>query len=195
MNVRTAACAAALLLAGCATLPPPVDAADWPARRRALQALSGWTLTGRVAVAAGGEGFSGGLRWRQDGARAEIDMRGPLGGTALAIRVDGESLSVTDAHGATIAGEDARRATAEYVGAELPLSELRYWLVGAPAPGSPYRESLGADARLESLEQAGWRVRYDRYAGSEGLTLPAKLELSAGEVRLRVAVSGWRVAP
>ncbi|MBX3702820.1 MAG: lipoprotein insertase outer membrane protein LolB [Steroidobacteraceae bacterium] len=194
MNARPAACVAALLLAGCATLPAPVEG-DWPARRTALQALDGWTLTGRVAVAAGAEGFSGGLRWRQDGASAEIDMRGPFGGTALAIRIDGDSMTVTDAQGVHIHGDEARRVTERYVGAPLPLPQLRYWLVGVPAPGSEFRETLGADARLAALEQAGWLVRYTRYAAAAGQALPDRIELSAGEVRLRLAVSGWRFAP
>jgi len=194
VNARLAACAAALLASGCATLPQP-GAGDWPARREALQALSGWTLTGRVAVAAGEEGFSGGMRWRQDGARAEIEMRGPLGGVALAIRVDGEAITVTDAGGTTLAGEEARRVAREYVGAPLPLPELRYWLVGAPAPHAAFREMLGADARLAALEQAGWQVRYTRYAAAGGLVLPDRLELTAGGVRLRLAVSDWRFAP
>lgn len=194
MNGRLAACAAALLAAGCATLPPAGDA-DWPLQREALQSLDGWTLSGRVAVAAGGEGFSGGLRWRQDGARAEIDLRGPLGATALAIRLDGDELTVTDARGATIGGEDARRVTADYIGAPLPLPQLRYWLVGVPAPGSTARETLGADARLVLLEQAGWEIRYTRYGSAAGRVLPERMELTARDVRLRLAVSGWRLGP
>lgn len=194
MNARPAACAAALLAAGCATLPPAGDA-DWPLRREALQSLDGWTLTGRVAVAAGDEGFSGGLRWRQQGARAEIDLRGPLGATALEIRLDGEDLTVTDANGTIISGEDARRVTADYVGTPLPLPQLRYWLVGAPAPGSAAQETLGADARLALLEQSGWEIRYTRYGSAAGRVLPERMELTASEVRLRLAVSGWQLAP
>lgn len=194
MNARLAACAAALLASGCATLPPPVEG-DWPARRGALQALDDWTLTGRVAVAAGEQGFSGGLRWRQAGARAEIDMRGPFGGAALAIRLDGEAITVTDASGTTLGGEEARRITREYLGAPLPLHELRYWLVGAPAPDSGFRETLGANARLAALEQAGWQVQYTRYAAAGGQVLPDRIELTAGDVRLRLAISDWRFAP
>lgn len=194
MNARLAACAAALLAAGCATLPPVAEG-EWPLRRDALQSLDGWTLSGRVAVAAGGEGFSGGLRWRQEGERAEIDLRGPLGGRALAIRVDGGALSVTDANGTTLDGEQARRVTSEYVGAPLPLAQLRYWLVGAPAPESPYREVLGAGSRLDILEQAGWRVHYTRYGLAGPLMLPQRLELAAGDVRLRFSVTAWELAP
>lgn len=194
MNARLAACAVAVLTAGCATLPPAGDG-DWPLRREALQTLDGWTLNGRVAVAAGGEGFSGGLRWRQDGTRAEIDLRGPLGGTALAIRVDGDAMTVTDANGATIDGEEARRTAAGFVGVPLPLPQLRYWLVGAPAPHSPYRETIGEGSRLGALEQAGWHVRYTRYGAAGARVLPERLEMTSGGVRLRLAVASWQFAP
>lgn len=194
MNARLAACAAALLAAGCATLPPPA-ADDATARRRALQALDGWSLTGRVAIAAGAEGFSGALRWRQDGPRAQIELRAPLGARALSILADGDSLSVTDAEGVVRDGEEARRIADGYLGTPLPIAQLRYWLVGTPAPGSPYREAQGADRRLASLEQAGWRVTYARYAAAGAQWLPVRMELTAGDVRLRLSVSDWELAP
>lgn len=191
--MRQAAAALALLLAGCATLPP-APAGDWPARRAALAALDQWTLSGRVAVARGDDGFSGGLQWRQQGPVAEIDVRGPLGAGAIAIRQDGDTLHVTDADGRSLDGEAAREATIAYVGAPLPYAELRFWLLGTPAPGSHYSETLDAAERLVALEQAGWQVRYDRYAGQDGLMLPARIELTAGAVRLRIVVSSWRLA-
>lgn len=194
--IRRAAASLVLALAtACASLPPAGEAADWPARRAALQSLQTWALTGRVAVATGSEGFSGGLAWRQDGSQAEIELRGPLGGTALSIQVDDTSLSVTDDRGAVFDGDAARELVAAELGALLPIGELRYWLVGAPAPGVTHRESIGGDGRLASLEQAGWQVRYARYATVAGLVLPARIEIESGGVRLRLVVAGWQLAP
>lgn len=184
-----------LLGAGCATLPPAGESGGWPARRSGLQSLLDWTLNGRVAVATGSEGFSGGLAWRQHGAQAEIELRGPMGGTALAIRVDGAELSVTDASGESVAGDAARQLVANEIGTALPVLELRYWLVGVPAPGLPYREITGSDGRLAGLEQAGWQVRYQRYDAVGEWVLPARMEIESGDVRLRVVVSNWRLAP
>jgi outer membrane lipoprotein LolB len=195
VNRRAAACAALLLVSGCASLPEPAPAGGWDATRAQLQSLERWTLDGRVAVAAAGEGFSGGLTWNQAGSRAEVELRGPVGGRTLAIRVDGDDFSVTDLQGETFDGDRARALVAERVGSELPISELRYWLVGVPAPGAPFAETLGADARLATLDQAGWRVRYDRYRSAGALVLPAKLDITKGALRLRVAVSDWRLAP
>lgn len=192
---RVATCAVLLLAGGCASLPPASDAGSWPERRAELQALQTWTLDGRVAVATAAEGFSGGLAWRQDGAQAEIDLRGPLGGAALSIRLDGISMTVADGSGASIAGEAARAYVASEVGAPLPLAELRYWLVGAPAPGSSHQETIGADGRLARLEQAGWQLRYSRYEAVGQLALPARIDIESETARLRLVVSSWRLPP
>lgn len=191
--MRLAACTVALLAAGCATLPPPAAVEEWPARRGALQSLDHWSLNGRMAVAAGNEGFSGGLSWRQDGAQAEIELRGPMGGRALSIRVEGEKLSVTDGDGETVEGDDATRLLARHIGASLPIAELRFWVVGTPAPGIPHHETIGADQRLQLLEQSGWRVAYASYRSVGEQVLPARMEITTGDLRLRLVVSDWRL--
>jgi len=192
--IRSAAVSAVMLLAaGCAALPPPIDAASWAGRRAELQALEAWTLDGRVAVATAAQGFSGGLAWRQNGAKAEIGLRGPFGGTALSIRLDGEEMTVADSGGAAIAGDAARQFLVSEIGAPLPVAEMRYWLVGVPAPQFQYRETMGADGRLAALEQAGWRLRYARYQAVDGYALPALVEINSESARLRLAVSRWRL--
>lgn len=193
MNMRLAVCTVVLLAAGCATLPPPAAVEEWPVRRLALQALEHWTLNGRMAVAAGNEGFSGGLSWRQDGAQAEIELRGPMGGRALSIRVANEKLSVTDGNGEIVEGDDAKRLLARHIGASLPITELRFWVVGAPAPGIPHHETIGADQRLQLLEQSGWRVAYSGYRSAGEQALPARMEITTGDLRLRLVVSDWRM--
>jgi outer membrane lipoprotein LolB len=195
--VRAAAIAVLLLAGGCATLPPAEGPGDWPARRAALQSLDDWRLNGRIAVAAGSDGFSGGFDWAQAGERADIALSGPMGGTRLLIRVDGGHLEVTDERGASYAGEEAERLVAERIGPghPLPVAAMRYWLVGAPAPDAPHDETLGDEGRLASLGQSGWRVRYDRYEPVGALALPARLEMTTEGLRLRVVVSNWRLPP
>jgi len=197
VKLRLVAGAVALLAGGCATLEPPVQTADRMERRAELQALDDWYLDGRVAVAAGDDGFSGGLNWEQRGERAEITLRGPMGGAAILIRVEGVQTVVTDERGVSYGGEDARRFIEDNIGPDspLPIAEMRYWLVGAPAPGSPYRETTGAGGSLSNLEQSGWTVRYDRYRAVGGLALPERIEMTTEGLRLRVAVSDWRLTP
>jgi len=154
-----------------------------------------WSLDGRVAIARGAEGFSGGLSWRQHGAHADIDIRGPLGGTALSITVDGERMSVADGRGAALDGDAALEFLSSELGAPLPIGQLRFWLVGVPAPDAPQRESFGTDGRLATLEQLGWRVRYLRYQSVGRVALPARMEIESEDTRMRLAIGNWTVAP
>lgn len=197
MKWHVAAAAVLLLAGGCATGPRPQYTEDWPARREALQALAAWTLSGRVAIAAAEDGFSGGLLWRQRGDEAEISLHGPMGAEAIRIHVVGDTYSVDTANGQNYTGEDAERFLQEQLGPgqPLPISEMRYWLVGAPEPAKPHEETLGLDQRLASLSQSGWVVRYDRYESVGARALPARIEMTTQGLRLRVAVSDWQLPP
>jgi outer membrane lipoprotein LolB len=193
---RLAAAAVLALMSGCASLPPAGPVGDWPTRRAALQALDRWALDGRIAVAAGEDGFSGGLDWEQAGAQADIALSGPMGGSAMDLHV-ADDKAVISIRGEPVTDDEAEALLARYFGAgrALPVAQMRYWLVGVPAPGSPHRESLGADRRLASLSQSGWQVRYDRYQAVGSLALPARLEATTEGLRLRIAISDWRLPP
>jgi outer membrane lipoprotein LolB len=197
VSLRFAAVFVALLASGCATVTPPVQTGDRAERRVELQALDDWILKGRVAVAAGADGFSGGMNWVQRGEKAEITLRGPMGSATMRILVEGVHFAVTDGHGRTLDGDEARQFVEQSVslGTPLPIAEMRYWLVGTPAPGSDYRETMGEGGSLSGLEQSGWTVRYDRIRAVGNLALPERIEMTTEGLRLRVAVSDWRLAP
>ena len=193
MMRRFAALSLVLLAGGCATLPAPAPVEDWPARRAVLQALDAWTLDGRIAVAAGEDGFSGGFDWVQAGERADISIQGPMGGEAFAIHVEGGRLTL-NARGETFTDDEARAIIGDRIGngTMLPVGEMRYWLIGLPAPGLEHEEARDADRRLAELGQSGWRVRYERYGTVGAHELPTRVEMSTEGLRLRVVVLDWR---
>jgi outer membrane lipoprotein LolB len=104
-------------------------------------------------------------------------------------------MTVTDGNGDSVEGEAAHQFVASEIGVPLPVAELRYWLVGVPAPGLMHQENIGADGRLESLEQGGWRLRYSRYEMVGELALPARIEIESTAARLRLVVSHWALGP
>ena len=189
---RALACAVLSLAAGCATAPVGPVAGD---QHAALQQLDDWSLKGRVAIAAGTEGFSGGIVWRQQGPHAGIELRGPLGGQALTIEVDGDRFVVADGEGARLEGAEAERLVRERIGAALPMTEMRYWLLGIPAPGLPFRETAAPDGSLQSLEQSAWQVQVLRRTTAGSYVLPARIEMSTTGLRLRLSVTDWQVSP
>lgn len=187
-----------MLLSGCAAqpsrpvLPPLLLAADWPTRRAQLQSREDFELRGRVAAAAGEQGFSAGLHWLQDSARGVIRLDGPLGVGGLVIEVDGESLQLATSRGERLDDAAARRELERQLGFELPLSALRYWVRGVPQPGVPAQEAVAVSApQLETLEQSGWRVTYGEYSSGDMAGWPRRLVVEREGARLKLLIERW----
>jgi outer membrane lipoprotein LolB len=180
-------------LASCRTAPPVHEPAaqSWEARRPQLQHLERFELKGRVAVAAGGEGFNARLRWSQLGNRTNLSLDGPLGAGGVQVSSDGAALSVVTSNGQRLDSDAARAELRNRLGFDPPLSSLRYWILGVPEPGPPAQESLDPQQRLASLQQNGWQISYTDYTSVNGGWLPSKLTLQRDNVRLRVVVDGW----
>jgi outer membrane lipoprotein LolB len=190
-----AATMALTALGGCRTAPPTLPSgASWEVRRPELQARDHFQLTGRVAVAAGGEGFNANLRWTQEGARSQLTLEGPLGVGGAQVTASGNDLTLVTSRGEHVDSDAAHAALAARLGFDPPLSALRYWVLGVPDPTQPASESLDpAQQRLSSLTQDGWRVDYQGYASADGQALPARLTLQRDSVRVRLFVDHWQL--
>jgi outer membrane lipoprotein LolB len=79
----------------------------------------------------------------------------------------------------------------ERLGFDLPLDNLRYWLLGVPAPDAPVDLTRNDQDRARQLRQGGWSIDYDRYMPVNGDWLPAHLVLSREGVRVRIAIDHW----
>jgi outer membrane lipoprotein LolB len=183
------------LLAACRTAPPPLPAgASWSERKPQLQARAHFELKGRVAVAAGGEGFNADLHWIQDGNRSQLTLEGPLGVGAVQITATGNDVSMVTARGEHIDSDAAHAALVQRLGFDPPLASLRYWVLGVPDPAQPATEELDTgQQRLTGLTQAGWHVDYATYAAAGGETLPARLTLQRQQVRVKVLIDDWQL--
>jgi outer membrane lipoprotein LolB len=191
---------AVAVVAGCRTVPlqqPPAASQPWDVTRPELQARDHFGLKGRVAVAAGKEGFNAGLRWTQEGTRSQVSLEGPLGAGGVQITADGDNLSIVTAHGDHLDSDAARAELASRLGFDPPLSSLRYWVLGVPDPATPAKETLDPQQqRLQSLEQNGWQIDYGGYAPdgkgpTSSVWLPARMTVRRAGVRVRLIVDGW----
>jgi outer membrane lipoprotein LolB len=182
------------VLAGCRTLPPkPPPSASWEIRKPQLQTLEHFALRGRVAVAAGSEGFNANLHWTQDGGRSQVTLEGPLGVGGAELTAAGDDLTVITSRGERIESAAAHAELTARLGFDPPLASLRYWVLGVPDPGQPASESLDpAQQRLSGLTQSGWHVEYQSYAFAGGEALPARLTLQRAAVRVRLLVDDWQ---
>jgi outer membrane lipoprotein LolB len=188
------------LLAGCRTAPAPAPAvpgpgagAPWAEQYAALAGLQDYALAGRVAVAANGQGFSANLRYRQQQQRSELALDGPMGIGGMRLQFDERELSVTNSRGEKLDGAAARAEVENRLGFELPLAELRWWLLGLPDPGAPAEQHpAGTDDAITDFLQNGWRVSIDSRAPGLGFSLPRRLTAERAGARLKLLVESWQ---
>ena len=188
--------AVVVLAAGCRTAPPLKPAAPssqaWEQARTQLQARQAFSLKGRVAVAAGKDGFNAAMRWAQTGTRSQVALEGPLGVGAVQITADGNTLSIINSHGDHLDSDAAHAELVQKLGFDPPLTSLRYWILGVPDPATPSQETLDPQQqRLQSLTQAGWQIDYGSYVAAGDGALPGKLTVQRTGVRVRLIVDSW----
>ena len=182
---------AALMLSGCAAVPREPQSAARPDPAT----LRHWSANGRLALSADGEGGSGAFTWEQREETTRLDLRGPLGAGALQVVATPDGLSVADASGRSVDTEAARAELQARLGADLPWSSLRYWMLGLPAPGEGASVADAGAAPWRVIEQSGWRVGYDAFTTAAGLSLPQRFTATRGGVRVKVVVDAWSLPP
>jgi outer membrane lipoprotein LolB len=185
---RVAPLLMAAVLAGCAATPRVASVTG--AAIDPLQ-VTDWTATGRLAIAVGSEGGSGSFTWLQHGGTTDLQVRGPLGAGSMRIVTDGRAVSVTDAGGHSVDTEAARGRIRARLGAELPLAEMRYWMLGLAAPGSVAQVRANEVGASRVIEQAGWTVSCDPFTTVQGWSVPARLTAASGAARIKVVVDDW----
>lgn len=185
------------LLAGCANQPTarqgaasPLAAQRWRTHESNLQHLRSFTLEARVA-ASGSYGVSGDLQWRQRGDHFTVHFSGPFG--AGAVDISGTPGDVE------IRTRDQRYHTTDpeaflrrHYGWILPVSGLRYWVLGVPTPASAVAGVAYDDnGRAFKLLQDGWVIDYDSYQGGGGYALPQHFTMVAGKTEFRIIIDRW----
>jgi outer membrane lipoprotein LolB len=172
-----AACAAVVLLAGCAS------GFSLPARDVQFE------LAGRIAMKYKDEAGSGNIAWRHAADSDELLLTSPIGqGIARIVRSGGE-ITLTTQDGQELRATDAEALTEQALGFRIPLQGLADWVRGrAGATPPPERERKDAQGRLAELSQAGWTIEYQEYAGAR----PSRLRLVYPGIELRLAITEWK---
>lgn len=185
---------AAIALGGCGHVPVIEDGLDLPARRDRLEAISAWTMRGRLAVNTGERAFQGRFEWRQDVDDLMLLVRGPFGASVFEISGSPEFLTLR-ARGESWQLNDPEVELSQLIGWWLPVTSLNTWLIGLPDKLFESDSAIERDGVLVSLEQRLWQLQYRRYQLAEGLLLPRRIDMSHESLQLRLTVDTWNSLP
>lgn len=192
--------AACLLLAACAPAPVrrPADAAALAvqdARERQLAGVDRWTLSGHLAVSDGRDGGSGSLAWTQDGERYDFELRAPITGKSFRLSGGPDGALLQGLDGGPLHGADAEALMRKALGWEVPLRELRAWVLGLRAEGSPADVSFGEHGLPSLLRQGEWTVDYRAWNLQSQPPLPRKVFASRPPYKVKLSIDSFRLDP
>lgn len=179
-------------MSGCAIFAPAPVYGPTEEQRRALLEFSSWLLDGRIAVNVRGESWTAGLDWRHLPQSESLRLTGLLGQGAVDVYLAEGFMRITRADGVSEVSSRPDVLLQARLGFPVPLSALRYWVVGLPHPDGRSEMEYDAEGRLTLIRQEGWEIAYERFMTVSGLVLPQKLKIQKGDVKLKLMVDQWR---
>ncbi|KAF0814651.1 Outer-membrane lipoprotein LolB [Andreprevotia sp. IGB-42] len=166
-------------LAGCAAPgQPPAQRADFAADGRL--AIRGEIDGNKVSETAN-------FRWKRSGERTEVELGSPLGETQARLTFDAGGAELIDSRGTVRQAGDADALLFDATGYAIPVTPLRWWLEGKPAPDAPLSDDATDAAGARRFAQAGWQVSL----GAPSPLYPKLIQLKRDALDVRIAVTDW----
>jgi len=182
-------CAAlAAALPGCALFAPaPPEIAYTKTANQALYRLEPWSLEGRVALSGARDSWTADLAWAHRQDDEHIKLSGPLGQGAVLIHLAGNVVTVDQGGGKVESSGDPEGFINQQLGMFVPVTSLRYWVLGLPEPDLDF-EDVGGGFR-----QAGWTVAFQSMQPVGTLHLPRKMSVANDRVKLKLIIDQWNL--
>jgi outer membrane lipoprotein LolB len=178
--------ALAVPLAGCTlfTAAPP-DISYSKSVNQELYHLEPWSLDARVALTGAQDSWTADLAWSHQRDDEQIRLSGPLGQGTVKIRLSGETVTVSEGGGKVESSDDPEAFINQRLGMFVPVTSLRYWVLGVPEPELDFEESD------KGFRQAGWTVAFQAMQQVGHWLLPRKMSVANDRVKLKLIINEW----
>ena len=177
----------AMGLMSCADKPIEPISSFYLSERSYLYDQEDWTFSGRLAFSDKEHSLTGSIKWKHAKKNDFIVLSGPFGlgrveiimkGKGAMIIYGGKSVSVRD-------GVD--ELVEQYAGMPVPVSALKYWVIGLVNPNVPYFLTENG------FSQKNWDVSYSQMQAVKKNRLPRKIKAEQGEAKLKLVIDHWKM--
>jgi outer membrane lipoprotein LolB len=185
---------ALLLLAGCATPPPPGEykADAWQQHQRLIAPLDHWRAIAKLGMSSPGKNASARLDWIQRGGDYRVALSGPLGfGSAL---IEGNAeIAQMQYDGKTLL-QPPGALLLQAIGVALPVEAWHWWLRGIPMPDEQPIVGLATNSlgQATTFIQRGWTLSFWHYKQTALGYLPTKIRGENAALQFKLVVAEWR---
>lgn len=159
-----------------------------------LRALNKWSIRGRVSIVTGDDGWNGSIRWKQVDSNFDIRIVGPLGQGAIWLQGSPGFVELRSSKNKkSITATDAESLLYQQMGWKIPVSGMRYWVLGLFGPGQTESIKYNKQGLPAEFVQSGWTIRLLRYRKVAGQQMPVKIFLNNNRFRVKMIVKLWKL--
>ena len=193
--------AGSLLLGACTVKPVkkdiPVSGSITQAK---LASLDHWQLHARIGLRSKERSGSATLIWEESPDFRKLRLIGPLGGGVIQLQQDETGVTITDSKGKVWQDNDAGQLIHRVTGWQIPVSGLRWWLLGLVEPGGIASSTFDASQHLTGVQQDGWNVTLKQYTLFDDYELPTSIVVESEfdkeherYLRAKLIVKDWKI--
>ena len=174
-----------LMLSACATVPVEPEVHYSKIAREHLYQLERWSFEGRLALTGKNDSWQASINWGHRPDDEKIKLSGPLGQGATVIQLTGDLVTIDRGDDKVQSSTQPEEFINQQLGMFVPVRSLRYWVVGLPAPTSPFVETANG------FSQAGWLIEYKQMEPVDDQSMPRKITVMNEQVKLKLIIDQW----
>lgn len=191
---------ASVLLAACSVnkpqqgAGPATTAPQWQQHQQQVAGISHYQTRGAFAYLSDKQKVYARFNWQQTAPdRYRLLLTNPLGSTELQLDAQGSVVQIVDNKGKRYTSNDAEKMISQLTGMDIPLANLRQWMMGLPGDATDYQLNNSYQLKSLSYSRNGqqWHVAIGDYDTKVTPSLPANLELTEGDQRIKLRMDSW----
>jgi len=185
-----------LLSSACTNVQPAIsiDNPRWAAHHSTINELEKWQFSGRFSAKTDIENWTGSIQWQQKAQQFKINLSGPLNSGSALLQGNDDLTELRTSDSTSFFDSDPQFLLQQHTGMILPVNNLRYWIVGMPAPEAKIDAiKISQNGQIDTLSQNNWEIRFKRYTDTPRAALPNKIFLNNDEVSVRLIIQEWQI--
>ena len=152
-----------------------------------MQQKENWALEGRLALINEKESVSMSIVWRHRPVQDDIELSGPLAQGQVQIHIRENEVTVDEGDKVHVYQGQPDDILAEVLSVDMPVSALRFWVLGVTDPAISY-VSLA-----DGFVQNEWVVKFGPMQRVGADQLPKKISAQKAGVRMKLIVDEWEL--
>lgn len=185
-----------LILSSCAITPKPPSGEHyltWSARQQQLSSIQSWNLQGTASIKNTNQSVVTHVNWQQSNNDFILNVTSQLNIGGIKITGNNDQVTLWRSSTNKITAKTPEKLMYQELGWSLPISNLRYWVLGLPAPKSDYKTQFDTFNHLAYLQQQGWQITYANFVAINGIDLPSTILLKNTNLQIKIVIKEWQL--